>query len=57
MESSGYALTAPATVPGLSPGALVRTEILRGLPAPSGHGLWTLARRTPPAEPRTPAPY
>ncbi|MGW8376940.1 PrsW family glutamic-type intramembrane protease [Streptomyces sp. ODS28] len=41
LESSGYALTALFTVKGLSLDALVQTEILRGLLAPFGHGLWT----------------
>ncbi len=41
LESSGYALTALVTVKGLSLTALVQTEILRGLLAPFGHGLWT----------------
>ncbi|OIV36155.1 hypothetical protein BIV57_17830 [Mangrovactinospora gilvigrisea] len=40
-ESSGYALTALITVHGLSLRDLVSTEILRGLLAPLGHGLWT----------------
>ncbi|AMM06722.1 PrsW family intramembrane metalloprotease [Streptomyces albidoflavus] len=41
LESSGYALTALLTVKGLSLTDLVQTEILRGLLAPFGHGLWT----------------
>lgn len=40
-ESSGYALNALITVQGLSLRSLVETEILRGLLAPFGHGLWT----------------
>lgn len=40
-ESAGYALNALITVQGLSLRALVETEILRGLLAPFGHGLWT----------------
>ncbi|WP_307796657.1 PrsW family intramembrane metalloprotease [Actinomadura barringtoniae] len=40
-ESAGYALTAALTVKGLSLRALVETEVLRGLLAPVGHGLWT----------------
>ncbi|GAA0504038.1 hypothetical protein Ade02nite_35080 [Paractinoplanes deccanensis] len=40
-ESAGYALNALITVDGLSLRALVETEILRGLLAPFGHGLWT----------------
>jgi RsiW-degrading membrane proteinase PrsW (M82 family) len=41
LESAGYALNALFTVRGLSLSALVETEILRGLLAPFGHGLWT----------------
>ncbi|SNY40189.1 PrsW family intramembrane metalloprotease [Paractinoplanes atraurantiacus] len=40
-ESAGYALNALITVDGLSLRSLVETEILRGLLAPFGHGLWT----------------
>jgi len=40
-ESAGYALNALVTVRGLSLQALVETEILRGVLAPVGHGLWT----------------
>ncbi|SHG99351.1 PrsW family intramembrane metalloprotease [Streptoalloteichus hindustanus] len=40
-ESAGYALNALITVRGLDLRALVETEILRGLLAPVGHGLWT----------------
>jgi RsiW-degrading membrane proteinase PrsW (M82 family) len=40
-ESAGYAFTALFTVKGLSLMQLVQTEILRGLLAPVGHGLWT----------------
>jgi RsiW-degrading membrane proteinase PrsW (M82 family) len=40
-ESAGYALNALVTVQGLSLRALVDTEILRGVLAPVGHGLWT----------------
>ncbi|MFG1926487.1 PrsW family intramembrane metalloprotease [Cryptosporangium sp. NPDC048952] len=40
-ESAGYALTALFTTDGLSLAALVKTELLRGLLAPVGHGLWT----------------
>ncbi|WP_433361884.1 PrsW family intramembrane metalloprotease [Actinoplanes sp. CA-142083] len=40
-ESAGYALNALLTVQGLSLRSLVETEILRGLLAPFGHGLWT----------------
>jgi protease PrsW len=42
LESSGYALTALfASGGGLSLGALVETELIRGVLAPFGHGLWT----------------
>lgn len=42
LESSGYALTALlASGPHLSLAALVGTELLRGLLAPFGHGLWS----------------
>ena len=40
-ESAGYAFTALFTVDGLSLMQLVQTELLRGLLAPVGHGLWT----------------
>jgi protease PrsW len=40
-ETAGYAITSLITVDGLSLRALVETEILRGLLAPVGHGLWT----------------
>ncbi|MEV4146522.1 PrsW family glutamic-type intramembrane protease [Amycolatopsis sp. NPDC049691] len=40
-ESAGYALTAMITTQGLSLADLVSTELLRGLLAPFGHGLWT----------------
>lgn len=40
-ESAGYALNALFTFHGLSLLPLVETEILRGLLAPVGHGLWT----------------
>jgi len=40
-ESAGYAFTALFTVNGLSLMQLVQTELLRGLIAPVGHGLWT----------------
>ncbi|MGW6281348.1 PrsW family intramembrane metalloprotease [Kribbella sp. NPDC055071] len=40
-ESAGYAFNALLTVKGLSLTALVETELLRGLLAPFGHGLWT----------------
>jgi RsiW-degrading membrane proteinase PrsW (M82 family) len=46
LESSGYALNALVVVQnghlvGLSLGDLVTTELLRGVLAPLGHGLWT----------------
>ncbi|MFI6097525.1 PrsW family intramembrane metalloprotease [Lentzea sp. NPDC051213] len=40
-ESAGYALMATLTEDGLSLLDLVTTELLRGLLAPFGHGLWT----------------
>ncbi|MGW3965851.1 PrsW family intramembrane metalloprotease [Amycolatopsis sp. NPDC005003] len=40
-ESAGYALTSLFTARGLSLSDLVTTELLRGLLAPVGHGLWT----------------
>jgi RsiW-degrading membrane proteinase PrsW (M82 family) len=40
-ESAGYAFTALFSVDGLSLTQLVQTEVLRGLLAPVGHGLWT----------------
>jgi RsiW-degrading membrane proteinase PrsW (M82 family) len=40
-ESAGYAFTAMFTVNGLSLIQVVQTELLRGLLAPFGHGLWT----------------
>ncbi|GAA4548024.1 PrsW family intramembrane metalloprotease [Amycolatopsis samaneae] len=40
-ESAGYAFTALFTEHGLSLMDLVQTELLRGLLAPVGHGLWT----------------
>jgi RsiW-degrading membrane proteinase PrsW (M82 family) len=40
-ESAGYAFTALFTVDGLSIIQLVQTELIRGLLAPVGHGLWT----------------
>jgi RsiW-degrading membrane proteinase PrsW (M82 family) len=40
-ESAGYAFNALFTMKGLSLGALVETEILRGILTPVGHGLWT----------------
>ncbi|HET9656731.1 MAG TPA: PrsW family glutamic-type intramembrane protease [Kineosporiaceae bacterium] len=40
-ESAGYAFNAVLTERGLSVGALVQSELLRGVLAPVGHGLWT----------------
>ena len=40
-ESAGYAFTALFTTNGLSLIQLLQTELLRGLLAPVGHGLWT----------------
>jgi RsiW-degrading membrane proteinase PrsW (M82 family) len=40
-ESSGYAFSALFTPHGLSLLSLVYTEVLRGVLAPVGHGLWT----------------
>jgi RsiW-degrading membrane proteinase PrsW (M82 family) len=40
-ESAGYSLAAMFTVDGLSVPQIVQTEVLRGLLAPFGHGLWT----------------
>ncbi|HXP54484.1 MAG TPA: PrsW family glutamic-type intramembrane protease, partial [Streptosporangiaceae bacterium] len=40
-ETMGYAFTSMVTLHGLSVRALVETELLRGVLAPFGHGLWT----------------
>jgi protease PrsW len=40
-ETAGYAFAALLTLHGLSLQALVETELLRGVLAPFGHGLWT----------------
>ncbi|MEV4280514.1 PrsW family intramembrane metalloprotease [Actinoplanes xinjiangensis] len=40
-ESAGYAFTALFTQQGMSLMTLVETELLRGVLAPVGHGLWT----------------
>ncbi len=41
-ETAGYAFNALFTIPqGLSLGSLVETQVLRGILAPVGHGLWT----------------
>ncbi|MFG2356041.1 PrsW family intramembrane metalloprotease [Streptomyces sp. NPDC048521] len=41
LESAGYAFDAAVSTQGLDPRALLETEILRGVLAPLGHGLWT----------------
>jgi RsiW-degrading membrane proteinase PrsW (M82 family) len=41
LESAGYAFTALFTESGLSLLNVVETEVLRGVLAPVGHGLWT----------------
>jgi protease PrsW len=41
LESAGYAFNALFTASGLSLPNLVETEVLRGILAPVGHGLWT----------------
>ena len=41
LESAGYAFTALFTSNGLSLINVVETEVLRGILAPVGHGLWT----------------
>lgn len=41
METSGYSLVSMFTGGGLSLPNLIDTEVLRGLLAPLGHGLWT----------------
>jgi RsiW-degrading membrane proteinase PrsW (M82 family) len=41
LESAGYAFNALVTSDGLSLLNLVETEVLRGILAPVGHGLWT----------------
>jgi RsiW-degrading membrane proteinase PrsW (M82 family) len=40
-ETAGYAFTAMFTIKGLSLSSLVETQVLRGILAPVGHGLWT----------------
>ncbi|GHH41800.1 PrsW family intramembrane metalloprotease [Streptomyces candidus] len=40
-ESAGYAFNSVVTLRGLDLRALLETEVLRGLLAPFGHGLWT----------------
>ncbi|MFD5538391.1 PrsW family intramembrane metalloprotease [Streptomyces sp. NPDC127079] len=41
LESSGYAFNAAVSTEGIDLRALLETEILRGVLAPFGHGLWT----------------
>jgi RsiW-degrading membrane proteinase PrsW (M82 family) len=41
LESAGYSFNALLTIQGLSLHDLVRTEMIRGLLAPLGHGLWS----------------
>ncbi|MHC5904537.1 PrsW family intramembrane metalloprotease [Streptomyces sp. S6] len=41
LESAGYAFDAAMSAEGIDLRALVETEVLRGLLAPFGHGLWT----------------
>lgn len=54
LESAGYAFDAAVTAKGIDLRALLETEMLRGVLAPFGHGLWTaivggalLGRREP----------
>jgi len=41
LESAGYAVNAAVSTRGIDLRALLETEILRGILAPFGHGLWT----------------
>ncbi|MFE4664001.1 PrsW family intramembrane metalloprotease [Streptomyces sp. NPDC056716] len=41
LESAGYAFNAAVSTQGIDLRALLETEILRGVLAPFGHGLWT----------------
>ncbi|MFI5687175.1 PrsW family intramembrane metalloprotease [Streptomyces sp. NPDC051636] len=41
LEGSGHAFDAALSADGVDLRALLETEILRGVPAPLGHGLWT----------------
>ncbi|AKJ13058.1 membrane protein [Streptomyces incarnatus] len=41
LESAGYAVDAAVSTQGIDLRTLLETEILRGLLAPCGHGLWT----------------
>ncbi|MEU2423229.1 PrsW family glutamic-type intramembrane protease [Streptomyces sp. NPDC007851] len=63
LESSGYAFDAAVAAQGAGLRTLIETELLRGIPAPLGHGLWTaiaggalLTRRRPNGRFRTTAP-
>jgi RsiW-degrading membrane proteinase PrsW (M82 family) len=40
-ETTGYAFNALLSLPGLSVGPLVQTELVRSILSPFGHGLWT----------------
>ena len=41
LESAGYAFNAAVSLKGIDLRALLETEMLRGVLAPFGHGLWT----------------
>ena len=41
LESAGYAFDAAVSTEGVDLRALIETELLRGVPAPFGQGLWT----------------
>ncbi|MEU0002866.1 PrsW family intramembrane metalloprotease [Streptomyces sp. NPDC006314] len=41
LETAGYAFGAAVSLGGADPRALLETEVLRGVLAPFGHGLWT----------------
>ncbi|MFJ6655921.1 PrsW family intramembrane metalloprotease [Streptomyces sp. NPDC091377] len=63
LESAGYAFNAAVSTEGIDLRALLETEILRGVLAPFGHGLWTaiaggvlLAYRRPDGRYRLTAP-
>ncbi|MFB7507081.1 PrsW family intramembrane metalloprotease [Streptomyces broussonetiae] len=63
LESAGYAFATAATTAGVGLRTLLETEILRGVLAPLGHGLWTaiaggvlLSRRRPTGHFRITAP-
>lgn len=58
-ESAGYAFNAAVTMDGIDLRSLLETEILRGVLAPFGHGLWTAIAAWGPARlppPRRPVP-